>query len=55
MNIGKLEEVEVRELWKHEQYNFSDWLSKKENIENLNKWLQGLTIVNKSQKFPSTI
>ncbi len=39
MNIGKLEEVALRELWKHEQYNFSDWLSKKENIDNLNEIL----------------
>jgi len=34
MGIGKLKEVDIRELWKHEQYDFSEWLSKKENIEN---------------------
>ena len=33
MGIGKLKEVDIRELWKHEQYGFSEWLSKKENIE----------------------
>ena len=33
MSIGKLEEVDIRELWKHEQYDFSEWLAKKENIE----------------------
>ena len=32
MNIGRLESVLVRELWKHEQYDFSTWLSKEENI-----------------------
>ena len=42
MGIGKLKEVDIRELWKHEQYDFSEWLSKKENIENLNEIL-GLT------------
>ena len=36
MKLGKLTEVEVRDLWKHEQYDFSEWLSKEENIEYLN-------------------
>lgn len=43
-SIGKLIEVDVRELWRHEQYDFSKWLSKKENIEYLNEIL-GLTLV----------
>ncbi len=43
--IGKLTEVDVRELWKHEQYDFSNWLAKEENIEYLNEIL-GLTLVN---------
>jgi len=43
--IGKLTEVDVRELWKHEQYDFSKWLSKEDNIEYLNDIL-GLTLVN---------
>jgi len=42
--IGKLIEVDVRELWKHEQYDFSDWLAKKDNIEYLNEVL-GLTLI----------
>lgn len=33
MEFGKLIEVNVRELWKHEQYDFSNWLEKSENIE----------------------
>ena len=49
MAIGKLEEVDIRELWKHEQYDFSEWLSKKENIENLNNIL-GLTLVDISKE-----
>lgn len=35
MKFGKLKEVNVRELWKHELYDFSEWLSKDENIEML--------------------
>lgn len=42
-NIGKLEEVDVRELWKHEQYDFSNWLAKESNLEYLNDIL-GLTL-----------
>ena len=41
--IGKLKEVDVRELWKHEQYDFSNWLAKTENIEYLNDII-GLTL-----------
>jgi len=44
VEFGKLTEVNVRELWKHEQYDFSNWLAKKENIEMLNDVL-GLTLV----------
>lgn len=36
MEIGKLKEVELRNLWKHEQYDFSTWLSENTNIEMLN-------------------
>lgn len=43
MKFGKLEEVNVRELWKHEQYDFSEWLSKDENIELLSEEV-GLTL-----------
>ncbi len=49
MAIGKLEEVDIRELWKHEQYDFSEWLAKKENIEILNNIL-GLTLVDISKE-----
>lgn len=43
--IGKLTEVDVRELWRHEQYDFSNWLAKEDNIEYLDDIL-GLTLVN---------
>ena len=41
--IGKLQEVNVRDLWKHEQYDFSSWLAKEDNLEYLNEIL-GLTL-----------
>ena len=42
--LGRLEEVNVRELWSHEQYDFSNWLANEENIDLLNEVL-GLTLV----------
>lgn len=42
--IGRLIEVDVRELWRHEQYDFSKWLAKENNLEYLNDIL-GLTLV----------
>lgn len=44
MDIGRLQEVDVRSLWKHEQYDFSNWLAQDENIELLNE-VVGLTLV----------
>ncbi len=41
--FGYLKEVDVRDLWKHEQYDFSNWLAKEANIELLNDIL-GLTL-----------
>ncbi len=43
IRLGKLEEVNIRNLWIHEQYNFSNWLAKEENIELLNESV-GLTL-----------
>lgn len=31
-NIGKLEKVELRDLWKHEERDFSAWLAQDENL-----------------------
>lgn len=41
--LGTLKEVNIRELWKHEQYDFSNWLAKEENIQLLNDEI-GLTL-----------
>ena len=43
MKLGKLQEVDIRKLWNHEQYDFSEWLSKSENLEQLNEVI-GLTL-----------
>jgi len=44
VKFGKLTEVDVRSLWKHEQYDFSNWLAKEENMELINE-IVGLTLV----------
>ena len=49
MEIGRLKEVDIRNLWKHEQYDFSEWLSQEENINILNDIL-GLTLVDVSKE-----
>ena len=41
--MGKLVEVDIRKLWGHEQYDFSNWLAEKENLELLNDAI-GLTL-----------
>lgn len=52
-SIGKLLEVDVRELWKHEQYDFSNWLAKEANLEYLNDIL-GLTLTDVDCRFHLT-
>ncbi|MDD6781554.1 MAG: DUF4268 domain-containing protein [Bacteroidales bacterium] len=39
MELGKLEEINIRKVWAHEQYDFSDWLSKEDNIQQLGNTL----------------
>lgn len=41
--IGKLERVALREVWRHEAYDFTRWLQ--DNIDVLNEAL-GLSLVN---------
>lgn len=51
MELGKLKEVKLREVWKHEQYNFSSWLAEEENINALGQEL-GLTLIDvETEKF----
>ena len=35
MKLGKLQEIDIREVWQHEQYDFSKWLAGEENIQEL--------------------
>lgn len=48
MNIGTLEKVELREIWKHEQYDFSKWLA--ENISILQDVLGFSLTVEETEK-----
>ena len=45
MKIGSLIEIDIRELWIHEQYDFSNWLSKEDNIKLLGDEV-GFTLTN---------
>jgi hypothetical protein len=35
MKLGKIKEIDIRDVWKHEQYDFSKWLASEENISEL--------------------
>lgn len=49
--FGKLEEINVREAWPHEQYDFSQWLAREDSIQELGNIL-GLSLTNvETEKF----
>lgn len=51
MKLGKLKEIDIRKVWEHEQYDFSKWLSKEENISELGDTL-GLSLTDvETEKF----
>jgi len=37
MNLGRIEQVDLREIWKHEATNFTKWLAKPENLDLLSE------------------
>ena len=37
MNLGKLEKVQLRDLWSHEAIDFTNWLAKQENLDLLSE------------------
>lgn len=39
MKLGKLQEVDIRKVWPHEQFDFSKWLAKEENMQALGEAL----------------
>jgi hypothetical protein len=44
MKLGKIKKIELREIWKHEAFDFTKWLSENENIQYLNSAI-GLSLV----------
>lgn len=51
MELGKLKEVNIRDVWKHEQYGFSAWLAKEDNLKELGDVL-GLSLTDvETEKF----
>ena len=34
-NLGKISKVELREVWKHEAHDFTEWLAREENLKEL--------------------
>ena len=37
MKLGKLQEIDIRKVWSHEQYDFSKWLANEDNIKEIIK------------------
>ena len=35
MKLGRLQEIDIRQVWQHEQYDFSKWLANEDNIHEL--------------------
>lgn len=54
MKLGKLERVNLREIWEHEAFDFTNWLSKDENISLLSEELGiNMSVVETEQKIGS--
>ena len=51
MKLGKLQEVDIRKVWQHEQYDFSKWLSSEENIHELGDTLNLSLVDIETEKF----
>lgn len=46
MNLGRLRQVGLKEIWKHEAYNFTAWLAMNENLELLSEEIDiGLSLI----------
>ncbi len=51
MKLGKLKEIDIRNVWAHEQYDFSKWLAGESNIQELGNVLN-LSLTNvETEKF----
>lgn len=52
MKLGELKKVDLREYWKHEEYDFSKWLAEEQNIELLSNEI-GIELTNVQTEAPS--
>ena len=44
MKLGKFKEIDIRQVWAHEQYDFSKWLSDEDNLRELGDTI-GLSLI----------
>ena len=51
MQLGRLKELDLREVWGHEQYDFSQWLASPENIVELGNVLNLSLVDVETEKF----
>ncbi len=42
--LGKLQQVDLREIWKHEAINFTNWLANEDKLNLLGEELGGIQI-----------
>ena len=49
MNFGELKKIDLRKIWKNEEYDFSPWLAEEENLKLLSKAL-GLDLAFKERE-----
>ena len=49
--LGKLKEIKLRDVWPHEQFDFSKWLAQEENIQELGDTLNLSLIDIETEKF----
>lgn len=52
MKLGELKKVDLRDVWQHEEYDFSKWLAEEKNIELLSNEI-GIELVNIQTEAPS--
>jgi len=49
--LGKIESVELRKIWQNEEYDFTPWLAKDENIVQLGEQLNfDIHVIKKEEK-----
>lgn len=51
MAIGRIERVPLRDIWKHEAYDFTSWLE--ENIDVLSNELDNISLSNPESEQPA--